>query len=151
MVGAQRTSHGLAWFFRSKVSPDCTSQNSGVSCNCDKKCRCGDNTCEAYVNNFIVIVPKTTAWYLWEVFLSVLESLGLSPSSTPGHLSPPVNELVLFNLAQNTASLPTDKVAKTLQLIDTWLDRSEANLLELQKVVGSNEGSKNPLCIGDMV
>ena len=141
MVGAQRTSDGLAWFFRTKVSPDGMRQNSGVSCACQQRCRCGDNTCQAYVDDFIAIVPKSSAWHLWNSFLSVLDSLGLSPSSTPGHLSPPSNEFVglgvLFNLANNTASIPPDKVAKTLLLIETWMGKSEASLLELQKIIGS--------------
>ena len=141
MIGAQRTSEGLAWYFRSKVSPDGSRQSSGMSCSCLQKCRCGNNSCIPYVDNFIVIAPKSSAWYLWNSFLAALDSLGLAPSSTPGHLSPPANEFVglgvLFNLAKNTASLPAEKVSKTRKLIDLWMEKTDASLRELQKIIGS--------------
>ena len=108
MYGAQRSSDGLAWYYRTKVSPDRVRRNSGESCKCLQKCLCGDNRCLTYGDNFICVAPSSTSWYLWDSFLKVLDSLGLAPSSTPGHLSPPASVFIRlwveFDLVKNMAS-----------------------------------------------
>ena len=140
MVGAQRSSDAIAWVYRTKVSPDGHSVNPGWQCKCSKKCQCGSNELVAYVDDFIGIAPASLATHLWNELLSLVQYLGLAPSSTPGHLSPPASTFVglgvEFDLVANTAAIPADKLKATIALVDLWLKRSSACKKELQQLLG---------------
>ena len=125
MVGAQRMSEALAWFFRTRVSPDGVHPNYGLQCQCQSRCKCGDNELLPYVDDFIGVAPASQAHRLWDLLLHLVSWLGLKPSSTPGHLCPPSNIFVglgvQFDLEKNTASLPPEKLAALLHGSDGCL------------------------------
>ena len=75
MLGSQRASDGLAWIFRTQLSPSPGAPNTGANCHCDSKCGCGDNQCIAYVDDFIAACRQTDATFLWNEFLSLLSNL----------------------------------------------------------------------------
>ena len=140
MVPAQRMAEALAWYVRSKTSPDGVAVNSGISCSCNEKCSCGDNEILPYVDDFIGIAPASHADHLWSSLMGLVSSLGLKPSATPGHLCPPASSFVglgvQFDLEKNTASIPPDKLAETKSLVSSWLEKSFATKRELQQVLG---------------
>ena len=93
------------------------------------------------MDDFIVVAPESSAWYLWFQFLELLAQLGLAPSKTPGHLSPPAKVFVglgvEFDLVNNTIALPPTKLASIIALVDEWSGKTEASLNELQQLLGS--------------
>ena len=141
MGPAQKMSEALAWYFRTKVPPDGFSPNSGLSCVCLQKCSCGDNYLVPYVDDLGGIALEKNADYLWNTLLDTINSLGLSPSATPGHLCPPSSSFVflgvLFDLDKNTISIPPEKLQKISLLVLSWMDKTEASLKELQQLLGS--------------
>ena len=140
MVAAQRLSDGLCWIYRTKVPPSPGAVNSGQDCSCPGPCSCGSNSMVDYVDDFISICPQSHAEHLWKSFSDLLQQLGLKPSLTPGHLVPPSTTFVglgiLFNLDDNTISVPSEKLAATRELILLWLHKLEASKQELQSLLG---------------
>ena len=141
MGPAQKLSEALAWFFRTKIPRDGVTPNSGLSCICDRKCDCGDNNLVPYVDDLGGVSLEKDADYLWSALLDSINGLGLAPSATPGHLSPPSTSFVflgvLFDLEKNTIAIPTEKLQKISLLLASWLGKSEATLKELQQLLGS--------------
>ena len=123
MLGSQRASNSISWMYRTKIPPYPGGKNSGLECSCPGVCSCGDNSMEAYVDDFITILPERFAMFLWNAFVALLSRLGLQPSSTPGHVCPPCNTFtalgIQFNLAENTISLPPEKLEKTIHLLQS--------------------------------
>jgi hypothetical protein len=140
MVAAQRMSEAVAWFFRSHVPPAPGVVNAGVGCCCSGPCSCGDNRMRPYVDDFICVCPLRFANHLWNAFLQMLERLGLMPSETAGHVCPPATTFVglgiLFNLENNTISIPPEKLKDVLNLLRLWKFKLEANLHDLQVLLG---------------
>ena len=93
-----------------------------------------------YVDDFISICPQRHAQHLWQSFSDLLRKLGLKPSLTPGHLVPPSTKFVglgiLFDLEENTISVPPEKLEATKDLIQLWLRKLEASKQELQSLLG---------------
>ena len=94
-----------------------------------------------YVDDFIAFAPESRAEFLWAALQEVVTQLGLAPSSTPGHLSPPNTVFtglgVQFDLVNNTIALPPTKLASIIALVDKWSGKTEASLNELQQLLGS--------------
>ena len=139
-LAAQRTSWAVCHLFRTKVPPHPGSFNSGSSCHCPSHCSCGDNDAQAYIDDTISIVPECLAEHLFESFLDLCKRLGLAISQTPGHVFPPSSQCValgiLFDLENNTISLPKEKLAAILDLLARWLSRSHATERELARLAG---------------
>ena len=140
MVAAQRLSDAICWIFRTQIPPSPDVANSGQDCRCSGPCDCGSNSMVDYVDDFIAIVPEETAQHLWDCFSNLISELGLRPSLTPGHLVPPSTSFIglgiLFDLDNNTLSIPPEKLAATLQIITLWLRKLEASKQELQSLLG---------------
>lgn len=105
-----------------------------------QKCRCGDNPVVAYVDDFIGACRKRDAHFLWSSFLDLLSELGLQPSETDGHLCPPALQVVglgiLIDLANNTLSVPANKLEKAILLLQDWASYKYATKRQLQKLLG---------------
>ena len=140
MLGSQRASDGLAWIFRTQVSPSPGTQNSGANCQCVSKCGCGDNKCVAYVDDFIGACRQADSAFLWDQFLRLLSHLGLKPSETAGHLCPPASCIVglgiLIDVQKNTLSIPTGKLEKAIVLLKDWACRTSASRRQIQQLLG---------------
>ena len=140
MLGAQRSSDGLAWAVRTQLPPSPGKENSGRFCHCPDKCQCGDNRTMAYVDDFIGAYKKADSEFLWNSFLHLLSELGLKPSEIKGHLCPPAEKIiglgVLIDLQENTLAVPTDKLESTIYLLQDWVARTEASKRQLQKLLG---------------
>ena len=137
---AQRTSWAICHIFRTQVPPHPGTYNAGVSCHCTHHCECGDNDAQCYIDDVIAAVPECLASLQYEAFLNLANYLGLTLSSTPGHLSPPARQCValgiLFDLEANTVSLPEDKVSAIHTLLDEWLSRETATVRDLASLAG---------------
>ena len=140
MVAAQRMAEGLSWSFRTKISPDGLTPNSGLSCSCVSKCDCGSNNLTPYVDDFIGVAPASQAAHLWDALVGLVHQLGLRPSSTPGHICPPSTSFiglgVKFDLVANTASLPPAKLASIKAMVALWREKHSASRQELQQLLG---------------
>jgi hypothetical protein len=140
MVAAQRKSEGVAWSFRTKIPPAPGVVNSGENCHCLGPCSCGDNKLRPYVDDFIGACPARLANHLWSSFLDLLDGLGLRPSETPGHVCPPATTFIglgiQFDLVANTIAIPAEKLADILNLLRLWTHKLEANLHDLQVLLG---------------
>ena len=140
MLGAQRTSNAIAWMFRTQLPPGPGLKNSGRNCSCSDDCSCGDNRLLPYVDDLIAVVPKSRAMYLFNMLLAVLSHLGLQPSTTPGHVVPPSETVValgvLFDLSNNTISVPDGKLKEIRDLLQFWLYKHNASRRELQQLLG---------------
>ena len=140
MVAAQRQSDGISWIFRTKIPPSPGVANSGRFCQCSGPCKCGDNFLRDYVDDFIGICTKKQSEHLWDSFHNLLQRLGLKPSETPGHLCPPSAQFVglgiQFDLQANTISIPCEKLADVIALLQLWRFKLAANSHDLQALLG---------------
>ena len=138
---AQRQSEALAWMYRTQVQPAPGQDNTGKICRCLQKCSCGDNEMCSYIDDFLSIVPEEQAQYLWDFFTKELvEKSGLKLSKTAGHLCPPADVIVglgiEFDLVQNEARIPQEKLAKVGKLVSRWCVFKFANRKQLQELLG---------------
>ena len=137
---AQRIMWAILWVFRTRINPQPNVRNSGFNCSCSTHCQCGDITCAGYVDDTIGIAPLAIAQYQYEAFLQLCHNLGLRLSKSAGHLSPPDTQCValglLFNLENNTVSMPADKLKALLELLESWFDKTYATDRELASLVG---------------
>jgi hypothetical protein len=140
MVAAQRMADALAWIFRTQLPPAPGAVNSGINCSCAAPCGCGDNNLLPYVDDFIGICPERLGDFLWLSLLRLLSDLGLRPSSTPGHLVPPSSVFIglgiQFDIEANTISIPPHKLQEIMDVLLAWRFKLEANLRELQSLLG---------------
>ena len=140
MQAAQRTSWAVAWILRTQVPPGPGQINSGINCNCPHHCGCGDVEALPYVDDTIVIAPKSFINFIFSMFQAIVFKLGLALSRTPGHVVPPTSVCVglgvEFNLLNNTVSLPEEKLSAILILLWFWLDKTEASYKELASLTG---------------
>ena len=138
--GAQRTSNGVAWTYRTQIDPPTGPPNSGRSCVCPHDCTCGDNECLAYVDDCIGLVPEDMAQYLFLEFVALVSRLSLAPSQTPGHICEPslvcVALGVEYDLLHNMVSLPPDKLLDITTLVHVWLNKDWASRQELASLTG---------------
>jgi hypothetical protein len=140
MVAAQRLADAIAWIFRTQLPPEPGVINSGINCRCSGPCGCGDNILFPYVDDFIGVCPERLGDFLWLSLLKLLSELGLRPSATPGHLVPPCRIFtglgIQFDICANTISIPAPKLGEIAALLQFWHFKLEANLHELQSLLG---------------
>ena len=139
-LAAQRTSWAVCWIFRTQISPAPGSINSGLGCSCSSHCQCGENDAQAYIDDSICLVPESLAQHQFQEFMDLCRKLGLAISKTPGHVFPPSEQCValgiLFNLEDNTISLPEDKLRALLDIIHDWLAQTRADDRQLARLAG---------------
>ena len=87
-----------------------------------------------YIDDSIAVAPSHLADYQYEQFNSLCCSLGITLSSTPGHLVPPSSSCTAlglhYDLEANTISLPSSKVTALLSTLHAW--RSKTQVTEKQ-------------------
>ena len=83
---------------------------------------------------------EDSAFHLFNALLGIIRSLGLQPSTTPGNIVPPAEIATIlgveYNLKENTVSLPPDKLADVLELLQVWQDRSSATNRQIKQLTG---------------
>ena len=130
----------VLWIFRTRINPAPGVENSGIYCACTFHCKCGDIKCCGYVDDTLCIAPASRAQHQYNAYLDLCKNLGLRLSQSPGHLSPPANSCValglLYNLEDNTVSLPPDKLASLLSTLELWLAKRHATERELASLAG---------------
>ena len=76
----------------------------------------------------------------FNTFIELVEKLGLQLSATPGHITPPSTSVValglLYDTAQNTVSLPQDKMVAIIKMLEEWKRKSFATPKELASFAG---------------
>ena len=139
-AASQRFSAAVAWFFRTRVPPLPGVDNSGLDCHCSSACDCGSNVCEPYIDDSICVASEINATHLYNSFIKLVDTLHLQLSTTPGHISVPSTAVValgvLYNTADNTISLPTDKLETLVGLLSAWLDKTSATPKDLASLAG---------------
>ena len=152
---AQRTMYAIVWLFRTQVEPAPGVQNSGFNCCCPTHCDCGDNCPTGYIDDSIVICPESLASYQFEAFIRLCQTLGLRISSSPGHVSPPAANCIalglLYNLDDNTVSLPAPKLQALLDLIDEWLAKKRASEKQFASLAGKLLNAANVVRSGRLL
>ena len=137
---AQRFMWAILWIFRTRINPEPGVHNSGIYCKCTSHCDCGDITACGYVDDTIGIGPSSIVDHQFNAFLELCRNLGLKLSQSPGHISPPGTTCValglLYNLEDNTVSMPSDKLASLLEMLESWLSKKYATDRELASLVG---------------
>ena len=137
---AQRVMWAVLWIFRTRINPEPDTPNSGFSCDCASHCDCGDVLACGYVDDTIGIAPSSLADFQFDAFLELCRNLGLKLSQSAGHVSPPATSCValglLYNLESNTVSMPPDKLASLLDMLEKWSSKTYATDRELASLVG---------------
>ena len=137
---AQRVIWALCYLYRCKVSPRPNVTNSGTSCRCRSHCSCGQNSAVAYIDDVVAVCPEHLADYLFNEFIQMCNRLDVTLSTTPGHIVPPsavCTALGLeYNLDKNTVRLPRDKLFALIDLLSSWMSRSEASEKNLCSLAG---------------
>ena len=154
-LAAQRVMWSIIWLFRTRISPAPGVQNSGFDCECPSHCECGDNTPTGYIDDSIVVCPESLASYQFEAFIQMCRNLGLRISSSPGHVSPPASKCValgiLYDLEENTVSLPAEKLSALLDLINDWLAKSRATEKQFASLAGKLLNAANVVRSGRLL
>ena len=137
---AQRVMWAVLWVYRTHINPQPNVRNSGFNCSCPSHCDCGDLTCAGYVDDTIGIAPLAIAQFQFQAFIELCHNLGLRLSKSAGHISPPASTCtalgLLYDLDNNTVSMPPDKLQSLLDLLDSWLNKTYATDKELASLVG---------------
>ena len=154
-LAAQRVMWSVIWLFRTRIEPAPGVQNSGFACSCPSHCECGDNAPAGYIDDSIVISPQSLASYQFGAFIQLCKNLGLRISSSPGHVSPPASKCValgiLYNLEDNTVSLPPEKVTALLDIIDDWLARTRSTDKQFASLAGKLLNAANVVRSGRLL
>ena len=137
---AQRVMWSVLWIFRTKIDPEPGVRNSGIFCSCPTHCSCGSIKCAGYIDDTICVAPEHIAQHQYNAFIALCGKLGLRLSTSAGHMSPPATRCValglLYNLEDNTVSLPSEKVASMLSMLDDWIAATYATDRQLASLVG---------------
>ena len=116
--------------------------NYGVNCSCLSHCDCGSNTSVAYIVDSVTVAPAHLSKFQYDQFVSLCRNLGITLSTTPGHLVPPSSHCTAlgleYNLEANTISLPPDKVSSILKLLHDWRSRESASEKDLCSLAGKH-------------
>ena len=152
---AQRVMWSIVWLFRTRVDPQPGIQNSGILCSCPDHCEHGDICACGYVDDTITVAPEPYAQHQYQAFIDLCSKLGLRLSTSPGHLSPPSSQCValglLYNLDDNTVSLPPKKLEALLALLDEWLARKFATDRQFASLCGKLLNAANVIQSGRLL
>ena len=92
------------------------------------------------MDDSIGVAPQVHATFLFNTFIELVEKLGLQLSATPGHITPPSTSVIalglLYDTAQNTVSLPQDKMVAIIKMLEEWKKKSFATPKELASFAG---------------
>ena len=152
---AQRCMWAIIWIFRTRIEPQPGVQNSGIFCHCPSHCECGSIFSCGYIDDSITIAPQPLAEHQFHAFIQLCKNLGLKLSTSPGHISPPAPTCValgiLFDLDENTVSLPQTKVDSLLLLIEEWLAKDYATDKEFASLAGKLINASNVVRSGRLL
>ena len=152
---AQRVMWAVIWIFRTRIEPQKGVQNAGFACHCPSHCDCGSIFSCGYIDDSISIAPQHLATYQFNAFVQLCHNLGLKLSSSAGHISPPAPSCValgiLFNLDENTVSLPQSKLDSLLALLDEWLAKEFATDKEFASLAGKLINASNVVRSGRLL
>ena len=137
---AQRVMWAVLWIFRTRINPEPGIPNTGISCDCASHCDCGDITACGYVDDTIGIAPQSIALHQFNAFLELCRNLGLKLSRSAGHISSPATTCIAlglqYDLVANTVSMPTEKLASLLVMLEKWSLRTYATDKEFASLLG---------------
>ena len=137
---AQRVSWAIAYILRTKIPPFPGSFNTGCFCKCSTHCRCGEIETEVYIDDLISIAPHFLAHFQFEAFKDFCRKLGLPLSKSEGHVVAPTSKCTalgfIFDLDNNTISLPEKKRTKLLDTLRSWKSKSVVSEKDLASLCG---------------
>ena len=92
------------------------------------------------MDDTLAVVPMSIAQYQYDAFLKLCHNLRLKLSKSTGHLSPPATSCIalglLYDLQPNTVSMPPDKLASLLDMLEKWSVKTYATEREFASLVG---------------